>query len=423
MCLKPITRRFVDSAGHSRLITHPCGKCLECVQQLQNDWANRMCDEFKQWKHAYFGTFTYGNSCIPYVDVVPSDLPEDKFSYLCDAIQNIPISSSLVKARNRNDSFSDYLTPKSVYNKLSFRVPYVSKYDVQCFIKRVRIDYERKYEQPLDFKYFICSEYGPCTLRPHYHAIFFSNVCWERFAPFIYKHWYMGAVRGFHELELRNGTISDACAYVAKYCVKPSEFENPYVNAGLIPRPFRLMSKGIGSAERSAIVEASKSYTGPKRISKRDAKRFGIKSYYGYSAVYLDWLRLKLSRFSQDKGGQWHIVKQPRYYTDACFPKSIHYSRQWKLQKDATYQPVTVCTTRKNCDSLLCLAYTRFMEDRYLQLCNDKFSALKAEFPTLSDSEIIHKAEIERLQNVRERYKRRLSSFVKFYGKSFLNDM
>lgn len=423
MCLKPITRRFVDSAGHSRLITHPCGKCLECVQQLQNDWANRMCDEFKQWKHAYFGTFTYGNSCIPYVDVVPSDLPEDKFSYLCDAIQNIPISSSLVKARNRNDSFSDYLTPKSVYNKLSFRVPYVSKYDVQCFIKRVRIDYERKYEQPLDFKYFICSEYGPCTLRPHYHAIFFSNVCWERFAPFIYKHWYMGAVRGFHELELRNGTISDACAYVAKYCVKPSEFENPYVNAGLIPRPFRLMSKGIGSVERSAIVEASKSYTGPKRISKRDAKRLGIKSYYSYSAVYLDWLRIKLSRLSQDKGGQWHIVKQPRYYTDACFPKSIHYSRQWKLQKDATYQPVTVCTSRKNCDSLLCLAYTRFMEDRYLQLCNDKFSALKAEFPTLSDSEIIHKAEIERLQNVRERYKRRLSSFVKFYGKSFLNDM
>lgn len=423
MCLNPITRKFVDSAGHSRLITHPCGKCFECVQQLQNDWANRMCDEFKQWKHAYFGTFTYGNSCVPYVDVVPSDLPVDKFTYLCDAIQNLPISSSLVKARNRNDSFSDYLMPKSVYNKLSFRVPYVSKYDVQCFIKRVRIDYERKYEEPLEFKYFICSEYGPCTLRPHYHAIFFSNVCWERFAPFIYKHWHMGAVRGFHELELRNGTISDACAYVAKYCVKPLEFENPYVNAGLIPRPFRLMSKGIGSAERSAIVEASKSFTGPKRISKRDSKLLGIKSYYSYSAVYLDWLRIKLSRFSQDKGGQWHIVKQPRYYTDACFPQSVHYSRQWKLQKDATYQPETVCTTRKNCDSLLCLAYTRFMEDRYIQLCNDKFSALKAEFPTLSDSEIIHKAEIERLQNVRERYQRRLSSFVKFYGKSFLNDM
>lgn len=415
MCLNPITRKVVDSAGHSRVITHPCGKCLECVQQLQNDWANRMCDEFKLWKHAYFGTFTYGNSCIPYVDVVPSDLPEDKFSYLCDAIQKLPISSSLVKARNRQDLFSDYLTPKSIYNKLSFRVPYVSKYHVQCFIKRVRIDYERKYNEPLAFKYFICSEYGPCTLRPHYHAIFFSNVCWERFAPFIYKHWYMGAIRGFHELELRNGTISDACAYVAKYCVKPQEFENPYVNAGLIPRPFRLMSKGIGAVERSAIVEASKSYRGPKRD--------GTKSYYGYSPRFLDWLRLKLSRFSQDKSGQWHIVKQPRYYIDACFPQSKHYSLQWKLQKDKTYQSVLVCTTRKNCDSLLCLAYTRFMEDRYIQLCNDKFSALKVEFPSLSDSEIIRKAEIERVQNLRERYQRRLSSFVKFYGKSFLNDM
>lgn len=415
MCLTPITRKVVDSAGHSRVITHPCGRCLECVQQLQNDWANRMCDEFKLWKHAYFGTFTYGNSCIPYVDVVPSDLPEDKFSFLCDAIQNLPISSSLVKARNRQDLFSDYLTPKSIYNKLSFRVPYVSTYHVQCFIKRVRSDYERKYNELLDFKYFICSEYGPCTLRPHYHAIFFSNVCWERFAPFIYKHWYMGAIRGFHELELRNGTISDACAYVAKYCVKPQEFENPYVSAGLIPKPFRLMSKGIGSAERDAIVAASKSFHG--------IKRDGTKSYYGYSPRFLDWLRLKLSRFSQDKSGQLHVVKQPRYYTDACFPQSKHCSLRWGLQKDGSYKPYIVRTTRKNCDSLLCLAYTRFMEDRYIQLCNDKFSALKAEFPTLSDAEIIRKAEIERVQNLRERYQRRLSSFVKFYGKSFLNDM
>ena len=84
---------------------------------------------------------------------------------------------------------------------------------------------------------------------------------------------------------------------------------------------------------------------------------------------------------------------------------------------------MVVCTTRKNCDSLLCLAYTRFMEDRYIQLCNDKFSALKAEFPTMSDAEIIRKADVERVQNLRERYQRRLSSFVKFYGKSFLNDM
>ena len=415
MCFNPITRKIVDSAGHSRIVTHPCGKCLECVQQLQNDWANRMCDEFKLWKHAFFGTFTYGNSCLPYVDVVPSDLSEHKFSYLCDAIHKLPFSSSLVKARNRNDAFSDYLTPKSIYSKLSFRVPYVSKYDVQCFIKRVRIDYERKYNETLDFKYFLCSEYGPCTLRPHYHAVFFSNVCFERFAPFIYKHWHFGAVRGFHELVLRNGTISDACAYVAKYCVKPQEFENPYVVAGLIPKPFRLMSKGIGSAERDAVVAASKSFHG--------VKRDGTRMYYGYSPVFLDWLRLKLSRFSQDKGGQWHIVKQPRYYTDACFPQSKHYSLQWKRQKDETYKPSIVCTTRKNCDSLLCLAYTRFMEDRYIQLCNDKFSILKAQFPTLSDTEIIHKAELERLQNLRERYNRRLSSFVKFYGKAFLNDM
>lgn len=414
MCLRPITRK-IESHGICKIVTHPCGKCLECVSQLQNDWANRMSDEFKNWKHAYFGTFTYGNSCLPYVDVVPSDLPEDKLSYLVSALRKLPFSESLMKARARNDDFSDYLTPSSPSDLVSFKVPYVSKYDIQCFIKRVRIKYERKYCEPLEMKYFICSEYGPCTLRPHYHAIFFSNVCWERFAPFVYSSYTLGAIRKFHELELRNGNISDACAYCAKYCCKPEEFENPYVVAGLIPKPFRLMSKGIGRDERERIVKASKLYRG--------IKRDGTREYYGYSAAYLDWLRLHLSRFSQDKSGNWHIVKQPRYYTDFCFPQSDHFTTIFKPDKDGHYSPVVRKTRRKNSESLLFMAYTRFMEDRYIQLCNDKLSELKAQFPTLSDSALIHKAEVERVQNLRERYKRKLSSFVKFYGKSFLNGM
>lgn len=412
MCLRPMTRK-IESRGHMRIVTHPCGKCLECVAQLQNEWANRMSDEFKQWKHAYFGTFTYGNSCIPYLDIIPSELPSEKLDYLKSAIANIPQSASLAKARNRKDLFSDYLTPESL-DKLSIRVPYVSKYDIQCFLKRVRTSYERKYNEPLELKYFICSEYGPCTLRPHYHGIFFSSACWERLAPFIYKHYTFGAIRGFHELELRNGGISDACAYCAKYCCKPAEFENPYVVAGLIPKPFRLMSKGIGEAERARIVKAANSYRGIKRV--------GRNNYYGYNPQFLEWLRLKLSRFSQDKSGNWHIVKQPRYYTDKCFPQSYTYTRTLKLENDGTYTPTFRKTRRKNCDSLIYIAYTRYMEDRYIQLCNDKFRAIKAQFPTLSDTEIIHKAEIERTQNLRERHAKRLSSFVKFYGKSFLND-
>lgn len=413
MCLNPITRK-VTSRGFTRIVTHPCGHCLECVAQLQNDWANRLSDEFKNWKHAYFGTFTYGNSCIPYVDVIPSELPAEKLAYLVQAINKIPQSASLAKARARKDVFSDYLTPDSL-EKLSIRVPYVSKYDIQCFIKRVRTSYERKYNEPLELKYFVCSEYGPCTLRPHYHGIFFSNSCWERLAPFFYKHYTYGAIRGFHELELRNGNISDACAYCAKYCCKPAEFENPYVVAGLIPRPFRLMSKGIGELERAKVVAASKAYKG--------VKRNGCKEYYGYNPEFLEWLRIKLSRFSQDKSGNWHIVKQPRYYTDKCFPQAPYFSLIFKPQSNGEYAPHVRKTMRKNCDSLIFLAYTRYVENRYIQLCNDKFQSLKAQFPTLSDTEIIHKAEIERVQNLKERYQKRLSSFVKFYGKSFLKDI
>lgn len=110
MCLRPITRK-ITSHGITKIVTHPCGKCLECVAQYQQDWAYRLSDEFKDWKFAYFGTFTYSNPRVPYVDVVPSDLPDNIHNFLCYQIEKIPFSSALHKARCRNDQYVEYLKP------------------------------------------------------------------------------------------------------------------------------------------------------------------------------------------------------------------------------------------------------------------------------------------------------------------------
>lgn len=407
MCLRPITRK-ITSHGITKIVTHPCGKCLECVAQYQQDWAYRLSDEFKDWKFAYFGTFTYSNPRVPYVDVVPSDLPDNIRNFLCYQIEKIPFSSALHTARCRNDQYVEYLKPACVRDNISVRVPMVSKYDVQTFFKRLRINFKRKYHYEFLFKYFVCSEYGPQTLRPHYHIIIFTNEHLERVFSQVVQAYQYGDIRDFHLLKSRHGSISDACAYVAKYCCKPTEFENPYVVAGLIPKPFRLMSKGIGKSERERLVALANSYTKHQRGD-----------YYGYDKKYLEWLDHQLHRLSYGKDNSVYSVKQPRYYVDKCFPQSPHYTHAYNAKK----QEFEVrCTMRKNSEHMLCVAYTRLLEDRYIQLCNDKLSELRMQYPDASDNEIIHKFELSRMQNLQERASKKLQNFVKFYGKSFLND-
>lgn len=413
MCLSPITRK-VECQGRSKIVTHPCGKCLECVSQYQNDWANRLSDEFKQWKYAYFGTFTYDNAHLPYVDLLPSELDDKKFYTLSDSIQSIPLNSSLIKARKRNDGFTDYLKPDYLLTLDSVKVPLVSKYDMQCYIKRIRTNFERKYNRELDMIYFCCSEYGPCTLRPHYHIIFMTNEMPELFNPVVKSCYGLGAIRDFHRLVPKNGSISDACAYTAKYCCKPTEFENPYVVAGLAPKPFRLMSKGIGKAERERIIKIANAYNG---------NRWDIlhgRQYFGYSVDFLEFVRTNVThKFQAGKSGDIFQVKLPRYYSDAWFPQKDFFTPIINEHNEIVYKN----SRRKDSESRLCLAYSRYVADRYIQICDRSLRELKALYPTKTDAEIIHLAEIQRVQNIKERASKKLQNFVKFYGKSFFRGM
>ena len=62
-------------------------------------------------------------------------------------------------------------------------IGYCCKADVQKFFKRLRrrVEYDRldlfPYYKKEDrtFRYFVTSEYGPGTFRPHYHGLLFFN--------------------------------------------------------------------------------------------------------------------------------------------------------------------------------------------------------------------------------------------------------
>lgn len=176
MCVSPITIKVNNIYG-VHCIQVPCGKCFECLKIKQNDYMVRIREEMMQVPKSCFVTLTYNNDSVPYL------ILEGK-KYLC-----------------------------------------VSKKDVKDWIKRFRTNYERK-TGIKGVRYFLCSEYGPRTHRPHYHAIFFGldskdmeialNDWRSRFGFVLAK-----------DVKRSPKDIECSARYLSKYASK-GVFENPF---------------------------------------------------------------------------------------------------------------------------------------------------------------------------------------------------
>lgn len=274
MCLHPIIISYrsrlnrnssedaprVYGARTAALVT--CGKCEECLKRYQNDWTIRNYYQFLDTKVGVFFTLTYS---------------ED----------NVPIAG--------HNTLNSEEVARSVFKR-----------DVQLFLKRFR-EYCRKNGFRTDWKYFITSEYGPVTLRPHYHGLL-HNVTLSEFMPFRVewsKRFGFVSCREISCLDSRNALQS--ARYVSKYCAK-GMFENPLVASGSVYPTFHLISKGLGLYY---LTDARKRYhLALDFVGKRDASG-------KYSIAYLD----EVIRRSVV-----HIApctySLPRYYKEKIFSKS-----------------------------------------------------------------------------------------------------
>lgn len=122
-------------------------------------------------------------------------------------------------------------------------IPVVCKLHCQNFFRQLRKRLKNR-DINLKISYFLTSEYGPQTHRPHYHCLlmFKSTEHMDNkqlvklrtdLFDYIKEAWYHGFVL---EKKLHNGVIS----YLTKYCLKESDSYTPPVST------FRLISKGIG---------------------------------------------------------------------------------------------------------------------------------------------------------------------------------
>ena len=236
--------RWVHSkySRHSFLV--PCGHCEACVQQKAALMSNRIRNHALSDKTRLplFVTLTYDRSSCPFVfmdDILrqPDALPiyreyqvrrirRSDGNYTANRRYNLthldtlyfPDYSEVVKSRFEDKKF---FLPYLKHRKEKIGVCYYK--DVQDFFKRLKSNLVRKYHYEKGFSQFVCSEYGPKTIRPHFHFLIFIPPSDEAlFREAITEAWPFA--RSNRTQEYIEFCREDAASYVSSYVNCGSDF-------------------------------------------------------------------------------------------------------------------------------------------------------------------------------------------------------
>lgn len=185
MCVSP----YIVQKSDGSYVPVPCGKCIECLNRYKNDWIFRIKQECK------------GLVC--------------------------PIKVEL--------TYAPEFLPVAYNNEVCEWQSYVSKREVQLFLKRLR---KACPEFKNNLRYFAVGEYGRDGNRAHYHLILMSSCI--RTSHQYYKKLLTCWNKGFIYIEKIDLSQGDKqLAYVTGYLNKIDK--SPHI----VP-PFRLMSKSLG---------------------------------------------------------------------------------------------------------------------------------------------------------------------------------
>ncbi|KAA6326507.1 hypothetical protein EZS27_024396 [termite gut metagenome] len=222
-CTNPVHLKIDDiqfMSGKTGRVV-PCGKCLACLSRRRAQWSVRLEKELAVSSSAFFITLTYAEDC-----------------------------------------------PTSV-----------SKRDCQLFMKRLR-----KACEPYRLRYFLVSEYGTKSLRPHYHLILF-NFPREQYD--LHSVLFAAWDKGFFAV----GTVtSKSINYTTKYCLAVANLPS------YLEKPFMLSSRrpGIGACYLSDAVLSYHRAGLVDYITKPDGVKVAMPQYYK-DRIFDDAMKLAIS--------------------------------------------------------------------------------------------------------------------------------
>nr|QXN72849.1 MAG: replication initiator protein [Microvirus sp.] len=267
-CLRP--KRIINPYTHETLVV-PCGSCDAC-RLAKNNRNSFLCDlESISNRYTCFITLTYANRYIPRAVVLDSlerpfgrDLVDkDTGEVLCPADLN---DSDLERLLRKFYLFGD--------------VPYLRKYDLQCFLKRLRYYINEKLGS-IKVRYFAVGEYGPVHFRPHYHILLFFNSkeLLSLLPALVSQAWQFGRV----DCQKSKGACSSYVAsYVNSSCNLPRLFTSRTV------APFALHSQRLGQmffqSERTSVYASSaRDFIRKSVVINGKYTEFNLwRSYYAY---------------------------------------------------------------------------------------------------------------------------------------------
>lgn len=276
MITKELQNKLVTRCQHPRTVvnkyTHEsvvvsCGHCPSCILRRSAVQTNLLTTYSAQFRYVYFVTLTYAPrflptlevsivetctddiadvSCVPNIDDLDAGDPN---TYLF-GFRSVPRSSS-VKVKNSTVErtfkdpevrFSYPMKPKellSILEKVNHnvpnRIPYVCNRDLDLFLKRLRSYYPDE-----KLRYYAVSEYGPTSLRPHWHLLLFSNS--ERFSQTVCANVSKAWSYGRCDASLSRGF---AAPYVASYVNSFVSLPDFYTQMPKVVRPKSFHSIGF----------------------------------------------------------------------------------------------------------------------------------------------------------------------------------
>lgn len=210
MCYSPIkikNNSITYRPGIDKLFyTVPCGKCRECVSRKRDDWFVRLYYEWLKYGspesqgQVIFITLSYNDFSKPLVS-----LSDTKFqslaSYYSDMISLLKDSSEsrfLPRLNHLVEFYENTYKKQFPCSVLDFLPDFGEKIDrfdrieFQKFIKSFRQYlhtnkiYSYDEQEIFPIKYFMTTEYGHESHRPHYHLLLFLPRKWN---PELVKYW------------------------------------------------------------------------------------------------------------------------------------------------------------------------------------------------------------------------------------------
>lgn len=202
-----------------------CGKCIGCRLDYAKEFAGRICMEQTYYpNNSFFVTLTYSD-------------------------ENLPCIDSDGQLFRPNGMRSDCLDEGAKAVLLMD--------DLQKWFMRLRSAISYNYDNPMDIRYYACGEYGPSTLRPHFHVCLFGlpgddlqEHVRNKLGNMLYTSGLIEETwgNGFAPLAVNNYKTA---GYTARYTMKKANgLDNDAFDKLGLPHEFTLSSRRPGLAKR-----------------------------------------------------------------------------------------------------------------------------------------------------------------------------